>query len=249
MRFLPLSKENRPLVPYKDHPVLKDGLEYGDWVEEAVEQGFGVGVFLDNSGLVVIDTDSALEIGRKTMQVYGWANFQDVCRESGLPGIPKTFTVQTKTEGHYHFYFRQHPDYPLTRTSIHSQIPQVDIKVTGYVVSWHTEGYSVVRGTEIAELPACLAVRLYRPSTNGYAGVPAEATGLRTLTADYADYLIGEITHTVNGSRNAKLYQTSKVFQEGGLTTPQYRSRLMQAAINAGLRETEAERTIESAWR
>ena len=30
MRFLPLSKENRPLIAYKDHPQLKDGLEDGD---------------------------------------------------------------------------------------------------------------------------------------------------------------------------------------------------------------------------
>src|ERR1700733_4475720 len=162
MRFLPLSKENRPLIAYKDHPQLKDGLEDGDWISDAVASGYGVGVFLDNSGLVVVDTDSQIHFGAQTRTNYGWANFQSLCKEVGLPGVPHTFTVQTKSYGHYHFYFRQHPDYPLTRTSIHSQIPQVDVKVTGYVVSWHTKGYSIVRDTDIQRLPNALASRLYR---------------------------------------------------------------------------------------
>lgn len=251
MRYLPLSRENKPLIAYKDHPALSHGLEYGEWVNEAVGQDYGIGVLLDNSGMVVIDTDSAVEFGRKSKQVYGWANFQTLCCEIGLPGIPRTFTVQTKTAGHYHFYFKQHPDYPLTRTSIHSQIQQVDVKVTGYVVSWHTKGYEIVRSQEIETLPDVLAKRLYRPATYGPAstGAAPAGAGSRSLTPDYADYLLSNLAHTVNGSRNAKLFSAAKVFQEAGLTAPQDRSRLMQAAVTAGLRETEAERTVESAWR
>ena len=247
MRFLPLSKENKPLVAYKDHPQLKNGLEAGDWIDEAVAQGYGVGTFLDNSGLVVVDTDSTLVIGRKTEQIYGWANFQQLCKDVGLAGIPHTFTVQTKTPGHYHFYFRQHPDYPLTHTSIHSQIKQVDIKVTGYVVSWHTKGYSIVRDTAIQQLPDEIGRRLYR-APNSSASVHSEGAGDRPITDDYADYLLTSIATTVNGERNITLFKAAKTFQGAGLTAPAERSRLMQAAVNAGLRETEAERTISSAW-
>lgn len=246
VRFLPLSKDNKPLIAYKDHPLLKDGLEEGEWVSDATEQGYGVGTLLDNSGLVVIDTDSSISFGRRSKQVFGWANFQTLCNELGLNGIPKTFTVQTKTPGHYHFYFTQHPDYPLTRTSIHSQIPQVDVKVTGYVVSWHTEGYSVVRDTGIHQLPELLARRLYRSRADDCVGGVVE--GDRAVTDDYADYILRELAHTTYGERNARLYRTAKTFQSAGLTTPLDRSRLMQAAVTAGLRETEAERTVESAW-
>jgi hypothetical protein len=248
MRFLPLSKENKPLISYKDNPQLKEGLEAGEWIDEAVSKGYGVGTFLDNSGLVVIDTDSTLQIGRKTTTLYGWQFFQDVCKEIGLAGIPNTFTVQTKTPQHYHFYFKQHPDYPLSHTSIHSQIPQVDVKVTGYVVSWHTRGYQVVRDTEIQDLPDALARKLYRVR-NSVVCTEATGAGERPITSDYAEYLLTGISHTVNGERNITLFKAAKTFQGAGLTDAQQRSRLMQAAVNAGLRETEAERTISSAWR
>lgn len=250
MRFIPLSRDNRPLIAYKDNPALKDGLEPGDWIDDAVAEGYGVGTFLSNSGLVVIDTDSTLKLGRKTEVVYGWKNFQDLCTDVGLEGIPETFTVRTKTPGHYHFYFRQHPDYPIRYTSIHSQIPNVDVKVTGYVVSWHTKGYEVARQQEIRQLPEEIGKRLYRDGGVSVPGVYPVGTGPgeRTITADYADYLLTEVARTVNGSRNASLYKAAKVFQSAGLTTPANRSRLMQAAVNAGLRDNEAERTIASAW-
>lgn len=249
MRFLPLNRKNVPIISYKDHPELQHGLEEGEWINEAVAAGYGIGTFLDNSGLVVIDTDSDLKLGRKTVTVYGWQSFQSLCVTAGLPGIPHTFTVQTKTPGHYHFYFRQNPQYPLTRTSIHSQIPQADVKVTGYVVSWHTKGYEVVRGTPVQVLPSVLAQRLYREKTYGTAGVQSVSAGDRPITDDYADYLLTTIAGTVNGSRNAQLYRTAKTFQDAGLTSLQDRSRLMQAAVTAGLREAEAERTVESAFR
>lgn len=249
MRFLPLSKDNKPLVAYKDNPQLKNGFEYGEWADEAVIAGFGVGVLLDNSGLVVIDTDSSIEFGRRSKQVFGWAKFLDVCTGLGLDGIPKTFTVETKTPGHYHFYFKQHPDYPLTRTSIHSQIQQVDVKVTGYVVSWHTKGYRVARDTDIRPIPTALAKRLYRGTPNVQASAALEVEGDRSLTPDYADYLLQSVATTCNGERNATLYRAARTFQHAGLTDPQQRSRLLQAGVTAGLRDTEAERTIESAWR
>jgi Bifunctional DNA primase/polymerase, N-terminal len=256
VKFLPLSKDNKPLVAYKDHPQLQHGLDAGQWVAEAMGQGYGIGVLLDNSGLVVIDTDSRVEFGRRSKEIFGWANFLEVCKGLGLDGIPHTFTVQTKTAGHYHFYFQQHPDFPLTRTSIHSQIPEVDVKVTGYVVSWHTKGYEIVREANIERMPRVLAERLYRAPSNNFG---ADSTGSTasygqggsylTMTEDYADYLLEEVAHCANGERNAKLYRISKTFREAGLTTASARNRLMQAAVNAGLRETEAERTIESAWR
>lgn len=249
MRFLPLSQDNKPLIAYRDNPKLKNGLEAGDWIDEAVSRGYGVGTFLDNSGLVVIDTDSTIKLGRKTETVYGWKNFQGLCAELGLGGIPETFTVRSRTPGHYHFYFRQHPDYPLMHTSIHSQIPQVDVKVTGYVVSWHTKGYDVVRDTEIRTLPQALAARLYRAGTDCAPGGAPALSGDRPITDDYADYLLGTVAHTYDGERNITLFKAAKTFQAAGLTDAVQRSRLMQAAVNAGLRDTEAERTIESAWR
>lgn len=249
MRFLPLNPSNKPLIAYRDHPQLKNGLEAGDWIEEAVGQGYGIGTFLDNSGLVVIDTDSDLVLGRKVEQQWGWKNFQSVCADLGLGGIPETFTVQSKTPGHYHFYFRQNPDYPLSRTSIHSQIPLVDVKVTGYVVSWHTKGYSIVRDSPVQLLPGDLGRYLYRRNSLGNSnGTLASGAGDRPITDEYAEYLLTTVSHTYNGERNMTLFKAAKTFQSAGLTDAVQRSRLIQAALSAGLRETEAERTIASAW-
>lgn len=248
MRFLPLSKDNKPLLPYKTHPEygLTNGLELGEWAQEAIEAGFGVGVLLDNSGLVVVDCDSAIEFGRRSKTVFGYDNFLAICRQVGLPGIPKTWTVATRTDGHYHFYFKQHPDYPITRTSIHSQIPLVDIKVTGFVVSWHTAGYRVVRDSKLIQLPVELARHLHRPPS---ASQETVADGDRVMMQDHADYLVRTVQTAADGERNAVLYRVSRAYKMAGLTDIRSRGTLLQAAVYAGLTDKEADRTIESAWR
>lgn len=244
MRYIPLGKSGTPLLSYKDHPEIIT--EDTEWFGEAVSQGYGVGVYLDGSGLVVIDTDSSIVHGPVIREHFGWQAFQDLCVNSGLPGIPRTFTVQTKTPGHFHFYFSQNKQYPITRTSIHSQVKDVDVKVTGYVKHWACQGYSVVRDIDIIEFPEPLAKRLYRVPrrTDG----ETVAVGDREVTSDYVDYAIEKVARTINGSRNHQLYKTSAMLRSAGITDQLTRSRLTSAALRAGLSLHETTRTIESAW-
>lgn len=248
MRYIPLNRDNKPLVPYKSRPELglSNGLEDGDWITEAVAEGYGVGVLLDNSGMVVIDCDSSIEVGRKVTEHHGWRSFRELCREEGFPQIPATFTVTTRTPQHYHFYYLQHPDYPLARTSIHSQVKDVDVKVTGFVVSWHTAGYALAGNRPMSVLPAAVARRLYRPSQ------PAQASvhdGERSMTVDHAEYLLHRVAGALDGERNVTLHRAATAYRYAGLTDDRSRNRLVQAAVLAGLRDTEAMRTVESAWR
>jgi hypothetical protein len=246
MKYIPLGTTGIPLLSYTDHPEIIT--EDTDWFDEAVEQGYGVGVYLDNSGVVVVDTDSSIEHGPKITEHFGWQSFQETCRELGMPGIPRTYTVQTKTPGHYHFYFRQNPEYKLTRTSLHSQIKDVDIKVTGYVKHWACAGYSVVRKERAIELPTPLAKHLYRaPRVRNADGVQLY-DGERQMTSEYIDYAIEKIAKTVNGSRNAQLFRTAAMLKTAGVTDPLIKSRLTSAAARSGLNLHEITRTIDSAW-
>ena len=244
MKFIPLGKSGTPLLSYKDHPEIIT--EDTEWFDEAVDQGYGIGVYLDNSGLVVIDTDSSLSSGPVLREEFGWKSFLDMCTETlGLPGIPPTFTVETKTKGHYHLYYKQNEKYPLTRTSIHTQIPNVDVKVTGYVKHWKCEGYRVARNVTVATLPTVLAAYLYRKPVK--TGTETYGDG-RVVTSDYAEYLLDKLGGTVNGSRNMQLFKTAATFRDAGLTDALTQTRLASAAMRAGLSLHEATRTIESAW-
>lgn len=246
MRFIPLGKGGTPLLSYKDHPEIIT--EDTEWFDEAVDQGYGIGVYLDNSGLVVIDTDSSLSSGPVLREEFGWKSFLDMCTETlGLPGIPPTFTVETKTKGHYHLYYKQNEKYPLTRTSIHTQIPNVDVKVTGYVKHWKCEGYRVARNVAVITLPTLIAAYLYRAPYRKAESGEAYGDG-RVLTSDFADYMLEKLGSTVNGSRNMQLFKAAKTFREAGLTDRETQSRLSHAAVRAGLTLHEATRTIESAW-
>lgn len=245
MKYIPLGTTGIPLLSYRDHPEIIT--EDTDWFDEAVVQGYGVGVLLDDSGVVVVDTDSSIVHGPKITEHFGWESFQETCRELGLPGIPRTYTVQTKTPGHYHFYFRQNPEYKLTRTSLHSQIKDVDIKVTGYVKHWACTGYSVVRKERAIELPEQLAKHLYRaPRVRN--GIEEVYDGERQMTSDYVDYAIEKLAKAVNGSRNAQLFRTASMLKSAGLDNALIKSRLTSAAARAGLNLHEITRTIDSAW-
>lgn len=248
MRYLPLNKDLKPLIPYKSQPELgfSNGIEYGEWAEEAVQEGYGVGLLLDNSGLVVIDTDSSLEFGRRSTAKFGWAVFKELCKSLGLDGIPHTFTVRTRTPDHYHFYFYQHPDYPIERTLIHSKIPDCDVKVTGFVVSHYTEGYDVVRQSVIQELPEVLGEYLHSTQVHS---ASAGTRGERAMSDDHAEYLLSKITTAGDGERNRTLHRGACAFRDSGRTSSQHRNSLLQAAVMCGLHETEAIRTIESAWK
>lgn len=246
MKYIPLGQTGIPLLSYREHPEIIT--EDEEWFDEAVTQGYGVGVYLDGSGLVVVDCDSHLVHGPVITERYGWESFQDLCQELGLGGIPRTFTVETKTPGHFHFYFRQHPDYVLTRTSIHSQLEDVDVKVTGYVKHWVCAGYRVARALDMVTLPEPLAKHLYRaPRTRNGSGA-IYSDGDREMTSDFVDYVLDKMALAVNGSRNAQLFRTASMLKSAGLDTPYMKSRLTSAASKAGLSLHEITRTIDSAW-
>lgn len=246
MKYIPLGQTGIPLLSYREHPEIIT--EDEEWFDEAVSQGYGVGVYLDGSGLVVVDCDSSIVHGPVIREHFGWETFQALCLELGMPGIPRTFTVATKTSGRYHFYFKQHPDYVLTRTSIHSQLDDVDIKVTGYVKHWVCTGYSVARDIEMVTLPEPLAQHLYKVPRNRFGSGEVYSDGDREMTSDFVDYVLEKVARTVNGSRNAQLFRTASMLKSAGLDTPYMKSRLTSAASKAGLSLHEITRTIDSAW-
>lgn len=245
MKYIPLGTKGTPILSYKENPHIIT--EETGWIDEAVAGGYGAGVFLDSSGLVVVDCDSSLVHGPKMSEHFGWESFQDLCVSKGLEGIPYTFTVATRTPGHYHLYFRQNPEYRLIRTSIHTQLKDVDIKVTGYVKHWKCKGYSVARNAVAITLPKEIAKALYRPPY-----VPGEtevyADGDREMTSEFVEYSIDRVARAVNGSRNSNLYRTASVFRSAGLTDALTKSRLLSAAVKSGLSMHEASRTLESSW-
>jgi hypothetical protein len=246
MKYIPLGTTGIPLLSYRDNPEIIT--EDTEWFGEAVESGYGVGVYLDGSGVVVVDCDSSIVHGPTITEHFGWESFLDTCRQLELDGIPRTFTVQTKTPGHFHFYFRQNQEYPLTTTSIHSQIQDVDIKVTGYVKHWACAGYKIVRDVKAIELPTPLAKHLYRAPRQRNADGEVYADGDREMTSEFVDYAIDKLARTVNGSRNAQLFRTAAMLKTAGLTSPLIKSRLSSAALRSGLSLHEATRTIDSAW-
>ena len=248
MRYLPLNKNLTPLLPYKSKPELgfANGIEEGSWIDEARAQGYGVGLLLDNSGLVVIDTDSGISFGAETAITLGWQCFQDLCKELGLPGIPHTFTVRTRTPDHYHFYFKQSVKYPVERTLIHSKIRECDVKVNGFVVSQFTDGYDVVRKAEILEIPETLGAYL---SAGVHGGQSTAEYGDRAMSDEYADDMLARIRDQRAGERNSTLHRTARAFRNAGRTTQHDRNALLQAAVMCGLSDTEALRSIESAWK
>lgn len=246
MKYIPLGTTGIPLLSYRDNPDIIT--EDTEWFGEAVGQGYGVGVYLDGSGIAVVDCDSSIVHGPKITEHFGWEAFQETCVDLGLNGIPRTFTVKTKTAGRFHFYFKQNPEYPLSRTSIHTQMKDVDIKVTGYVKHWACTGYSVARDIDMVTMPDELAKHLYRAPRNIRNDGETYAYGEREMTSDYIDYAIEKLGKAVNGSRNAQLFRTAAMLKAAGLTDSLTRSRLSSAAARCGLGLHETTRTIDSAW-
>lgn len=245
-RFLPLSPELKPLIAWKSKPELgmSNGLEYGPWIAQGVEQGYGVGILLEQSGLVVVDCDSGIELGRETKEVFGWEVFKSLCADLGHD-VPKTFTVETKTAGHFHFYFRQNPAHRIVRTAIRTLVDHVDIKATGYVVSWHTAGYTIRRKMQPVMFPDWLAEPLATRQSDR--DVVHEA-GDRNMTDDHYEYILQELAQSTEGGRNARLHATAKAFLYADRTRQQDRNALLQAASLAGLTDNEAARTVDSSW-
>jgi hypothetical protein len=248
-RYLPLNQKNKPLFAWRSNADLaqfRNGIEYGKWITEASDAGYGVGVLPGESNLVIIDCDSGLELGRRTRTVYGLGKFLDWCEQQNQK-IEPTFTTQSKTPGHYHFYYEQHPEYRLSHSRIHTEIPYTDIKVSGFVVAWMSPGYTVARDLPVVRLPEWMAKALGGGrSSNGSNGAVA-APGSRDMTDDYAQYLLNNVQYSQQ-CRNNTLFAAASDFRSAGRVSPHDRQALLQCAVYAGLTDHAASATISSAW-
>jgi hypothetical protein len=245
MRYLPLDRSNKPLVAYKSNPDMQRfayGIEGGEWIKQAVDRGYGVGVMLEPSGLAVIDCDSGIEYGPVTKEELGIHQFTAYCTALGHD-VPPTYTVATGTPGHYHLYYGQNPEHNIPKTKIRTAIPHCDVKTTGFVVGSDTAGYEVVRSRDVAVLPLWLAEAIY-PAAQAHASV----YGDRMMTHEHAEYLLESLAMCGTGSRNDFLWKTARDFAGAGMTDPESRNALLHAAVRCGLPDAEAIRTLDSAW-
>jgi hypothetical protein len=246
-RYMPLGSDLKPLFAYKNNPALaefRDGIEWGPWCGEAVEQGLGIGLMLEASGLVVVDCDSGIVFGRKTATEFGVNIFTNHCKSLGY-AVPPTRAVHSRTKGHYHFVYTQNPEFVIGKTKIRTALAHTDIKTTGFVVDHHTAGYGITRDLPVAELPLWLA-QSFQPnaSVRGGDALPGE----RTMTDEYAAYLLDKLAHAASGTRNQTLYFTANDFAQAGRTRPEDQQALIDVAIGIGLDPHEIGRTLDSAW-
>ncbi|WP_250548738.1 bifunctional DNA primase/polymerase [Pseudonocardia sp. H11422] len=175
-------------------------------------------------GLVVVDIDP---------RNGGDVQFDAMQQRYGQ--LPRTRTARTGSGGG-HLWFRLCGD-------LRGQLaPGIDIKTSaGYVVappSLHASGgvYTWTDAGPIAPAPEFLAALLVRPAR-------AAAPSNGRVTPAVVEGLVRVVREASPGERNRRLYWAAARAHEKGIDpTP-----LIEAAIDAGLPQREAERTVDSA--
>jgi hypothetical protein len=180
----------------------------------------------------------------------GVADGRDVlaqlCEWAGQPW-PSTYWVATPSGG-WHLYFRA-PDGSGIRNSASLIGPQIDVRgAGGYVVGAGSvvdgRPYEVLDGQPPAPLPGWIARMLTRPVP-----VPRPA---RAQVAPGSPGRLGGLVRIVEtakpGGRNDALYWAScRAAELDGAELGAAAAALLDAALTAGLTESEARRTIASA--
>lgn len=146
-----------PLAPKQKTPITSNGNK--DATKEVLPAvglfnsgRLNIGIATGPSKLVVLDVDG--DAGKKWLVTV-----------TGISGLPRTFTVRTRSGG-FHFYFRA-PDEVEVRNSASRIAPGIDIRANGgYVVgptSWVAADkkgpagwYKVIDDSPVAQLPEWL---------------------------------------------------------------------------------------------
>ena len=234
--------------------------------------GANVGIACGPSRLVVVDLD-AHGVLPQEWQLPGLVDGRDVFAQladwAGQPW-PSTFTVATPTGG-WHCYFTA-PTTPEVRNSAGLLGPQIDVRARGgYVVAAGSvlddraypdkpelaalvkggKPYAVVDNTDAIPLPPWL-VRLLssqeRSAGSKAAARPVSAGGTRRLAG-----LCKTVAEAEVGQRNQTLYwaacRGAEAVAARQADVATITAALVSSAVEAGLPEGEARRTVDSALR
>ncbi|MGH8879675.1 MAG: bifunctional DNA primase/polymerase [Stackebrandtia sp.] len=228
-------------------------------------ESYGMGIATGPSGLVVVDLDvpkpdeDVPDAWRLPGIVDGHDVFATVCEQAGQPMPLDTYTVTTPSGGTHLYY--QHPDGPQLRNTTGGTPGSLGWKVDtrahgGYVVAAGTRltngPYVVAHNVAPAPLPEWLAQRLTpRPQP------PREPVRIELSDDRAGRYLaaaitrqVDHITNAIEGTRNTVLYRSAVALGQlaagGALDTEDVTAVLTRAALDAGLRPREVDRTIAS---
>lgn len=143
-------------------------------LQQTIDDGYDVGVFTGQSGLVVIDCDikhyeaqSEFQVDQNTARLvpiveahteYGILDLQREVENLGHSMDElRTYTVRSKSDGR-HLYFKQNPELMIT-SQVQRQAWHVDVKasVNTWVAAPPSAGYAVLDDRETAVLPLWLA--------------------------------------------------------------------------------------------
>ncbi|MEQ4209900.1 bifunctional DNA primase/polymerase [Actinopolymorpha sp. B9G3] len=228
-------------------------------------RAYGVGIATGPSGLVAIDLDVPKPDDQppQDWQLPGVVDGHDVlavlCEQAGEPLPLDTYTVATPSGG-THLYYR-HPDGTLLRNTTGGTTGSLGWKIDtrahgGYVAAPGTRlpngPYVVVRDVDPAPLPGWLAERLTpRPLP------PQRPIHIQLAPDRHGRYLTAAINRQLRhiatageGQRNNALYMSACLLGQlvagGALDEDTVRTALTRAALDAGLRPREVDRTIAS---
>ncbi|MEQ4206300.1 bifunctional DNA primase/polymerase [Actinopolymorpha sp. B9G3] len=228
-------------------------------------RSYGVGIATGPSGLVVIDLDvpkpddQTPEEWRLPGIVDGHDVFATICHQAGEPLPLDTYTVTTPSGGTHLYY--QHPDGPQLRNTTGGTTGSLGWKIDtrahgGYVVAAGTglaKGrYAVAHDVDPAPLPDWLAERLTPPPLPPQQPVRIELGGDRggRYLAAAVNGQVDHIRNAPDGTRNTVLYRSAVALGQlaagGALGTEEVTAVLTRAALDAGLRPREVDRTIAS---
>lgn len=157
------------------------------------------------------------------------------------PRLLPTLVYRTRSGG-LHCYYR---DGGAQGNSAGRPVKGIDVRGTGgYVVSWFCAGYECLEHSEVAPWPDWLARRL--------AQQPAAARGPYRRPDTSSNWLRGvldTLEGAPEGERNALLFWCACRLVERGLKQQEVERLLLPAAVERGLSDLEARRTIASASR
>lgn len=182
------------------------------------------------SGIGVLDLDAKHDEARAW-----WAQHKHL--------IPPTRRYRTRSGG-MHSYLLDKSGVGNTQGKI---APGVDTRGNGgYVIHWFAAGLPCLDHATPAPWPKWLVDLVNSPKR------PAERRSiLHCPVSDDAavDALIRTVREAGEGERNGKLYWAANRMRERGASRSTVEASLIPAALDAGLPEFEARRTIASAWR
>ena len=242
------SKSKEPATPHGYKAATRDAEQIRTWW--AVCRDYNIGSACDYSGVVVLDVDSR-NGGEATMRAL----------LAQLGPLPATVTASTGGGG-WHLYFRAPAGFDL-RGKLGDG---VDIKHHGYVIappSIHPCGqpYRWLDGASpferlIDELPPTWLEAMRKPTMSAQISAATSRTiAVARNSTPYGQAALADelarVRAAQSGTRNNTLNTAACKLAglHAGSEVADVRALLVAAAIDAGLTETEARRTVESGWK